>query len=166
MASVQVAWADEPSHEAVVLHSAREVLILEGTDGVRPPEGVPITIVDEHGRSITGRVAEHGHSGRYLVSRGERPVRRVRRLRVSLPGTANGSTLSEVSQVEVSDLTTSGARLRGIEVPVGSDLTLRFTPPGRNEPVAVKAFVVHSTRGADAPWVGVSFRLVALRGGR
>jgi hypothetical protein len=30
----------------------------------------------------------------------------------------------------------------------------------------VRAVVAHGTHGATQPWIGVTFRLVALRGGR
>jgi hypothetical protein len=68
--------------------------------------------------------------------------------------------------VEIADLTTSGARVRGIELPIDSEVTLDFTPPGRDDLVSVRAVVVHGTHRARQPWVGVRFRLVAMRGGR
>jgi hypothetical protein len=49
---------------------------------------------------------------------------------------------------------------------VGTQVTLDFTPPGRDEPVSVRALVAHATHGAVKPWIGVAFRLVAMRGGR
>ena len=62
-------------------------------------------------------------------------------------------------------LTTGGARVRGIELPVGSQVTLEFTPPYRHEMVSVRAIVAHGTHRAERPWIGVIFRLVAMRGG-
>ena len=41
--------------------------------------------------------------------------------------------------VEIMDLTTGGARVNGIELPVGSQVTLDFIPPGRTESVSVTA---------------------------
>jgi hypothetical protein len=68
--------------------------------------------------------------------------------------------------VEIIDLTTGGCRIRGLELPVGTTLALEFTPPSRDEPVSVRGVVAHGTHRADQPWIGLSFRLVALRGGR
>jgi hypothetical protein len=93
-------------------------------------------------------------------------LRRSPRLRVSLPGTLRSAALSEAVPVEIADLTTSGARVRGLELPVGTQVTLQFTPPGRKDQVSVRALVVHATHRADRPWLGVRFKLVALRGGR
>jgi hypothetical protein len=73
---------------------------------------------------------------------------------------------SEWTDVELADLTTGGARVRGLELPVGSQISLGFTPPGRTEPVTVRALVVHGTHGSKQPWIGIAFRLVAMRGGR
>jgi hypothetical protein len=51
-------------------------------------------------------------------------------------------------------------------LPVGTPVTLDFTPPYRDEPVSVRAHVAHGTHGGQHPWIGVVFRLVAIRGGR
>ena len=111
-------------------------------------------------------MAEHGRAGRFLIAMGERAVRRSLRLRVSLPGKLRGGSLTEWTDVELADLTTGGARVRGVELPVGSQVTLAFTPPGRSDQVTVRALVAHGTHGAQRPWIGIAFRLVALRGGR
>jgi hypothetical protein len=68
--------------------------------------------------------------------------------------------------VEIVDLTTSGARIRGVELRVGTHVTLGFTPPAREHPVNVRAVVAHGTHRGEHPWIGVLFRLVAMRGGR
>ena len=88
------------------------------------------------------------------------------RVKVSLPGTLRSSLLAEAVPVEIADLTTSGARIRGVELSVDTQVSLEFVPPGRMDMVSVRALVVHANRGADRPWLGVRFRLVALRGGR
>jgi hypothetical protein len=140
------------------------MLVLEAIDPqtVLPPLGTRIEI-----RGVgVGRLAEHGRVGRFLVALGDRPVRRALRLKVSLPATLRGPALSAPQTVEIVDLTTSGARIRGIELPVGSQVTLDFTPPYRDDPVSVRASVAHGTHHAERPWIGVHFRLVALRGGR
>ena len=136
-------------------------------DGERtlPALGTPVRIA-RPGETLTGRVAEHGRAGRFLVSLGDRPVRRATRLRVHLPATLRCSQRPEPLPVDIVDLTSAGARIRGIELGVGSEVTLCFTPPGREDAVTVRATVVHGTRGAVQPWIGVAFRLVAMRGGR
>jgi PilZ domain len=133
-----------------------------------PAPGTPTTVVATDGSSqpLTGRLAEQGRGGRFLVALGDRPVRSGARLRVSLPATLRSPALPAPVTVEMVDLTTGGARVRGAELPVGTPVTLDFTPPGRHEPVSVRASVAHGTHGGAQPWVGVAFRLVALRGGR
>lgn len=151
---------------ALVTHHGRGILILEASaKETLPAVGTPMLIISED-EVLDGRLAEHGRGGRFLVSLGERTVRRTPRLRVSLPGTLRASTLAHPVAVELADLTSGGARVRGVELPVGSPLTLHFTPPTRKEPVSVRAMVAHGTQGAKQPWIGVVFRLVAMRGGR
>src|SRR5579859_1975385 len=173
LAEVTCTWVDDSEAAvlepalAVILHAANDMLVLEAGD-VRqklPPLG---TLVHVKGDKLqaTGRLAEHGRAGRFLVCIGTRPVRRSIRLRVSLPGTLRCPLLPEPAQVEIVDLTTGGARVRGVELPAGTQVALDFTPPGRDESVTVRALVAHGTAGADHPWIGLIFRLVALRGGR
>ena len=172
LAEVTCTWANENEEDggatqAAVVHSAHDMLVLDATDPAvsLPSIGTPLNVSDGTDE-ITGRLAEHGRGGRFLVSLGERPVRRSLRLKVCLPATLRGRTLDEPQTVEIVDLTTGGARIRGIELPVGTTVTLDFTPPYRREPVSVRATVAHGTHGAERPWIGVVFRLVALRGGR
>jgi hypothetical protein len=167
LTEVSCRWLEHEPVTAVVLHSARDMLVLEAADPRQtlPPLG---TLMHVSGDSMnaTGRLAEHGRAGRFLVCLGSRPVRRATRMRVSLPGTLRCPLLPEPLQVEIADLTTAGARVRGVELPVDTQVALDFTPPGRDQPVTVRALVAHATHGAAQPWVGLIFRLVALRGGR
>jgi hypothetical protein len=166
LAELECSWGDERT-KAVVVHATREMLILEASNPQRalPAAGTDVRLVDASGER-TGRLAEHGRNGRFLVSLGERPVRRAVRLRVSLPGVLRSAALDEPKQVEIIDLTTGGCRIRGVELPVGTHVALEFTPPSRDEAVSVRAAVAHGTHRAAQPWIGVTFRLVALRGGR
>jgi PilZ domain len=172
LAEVTCAWddaEDKPGGEATaaIVHRAPEMLVLEASDPnvVLPPLG---TVVRVNGQSqvLSGRLAEHGRGGRFLLALGDRPVRGSLRLRVSLPATLRSPFLTGPVAVEIVDLTTGGARLRGAELAVGTQLTLDFTPPGREQAVMVRAVVAHGTHQADKPWMGVRFRLVAMRGGR
>jgi hypothetical protein len=152
---------------AMVVHAAREMLVLEASNPreVLPALGTLIQVTGDI-EPVTGRLAEVGRAGRFLISLGERPVRNALRLRVSLHGTLRCATLPEPRSVEIVDLTTGGARLRGVELPVDSQVTFEFTPPGRDDPVTVRARVAHTSNQPDQPWIGVVFRLVAMRGGR
>jgi len=154
--------------DALVLHAAKDMLVLEAAEptAALPPLGTAMRIATDDWGQLAGRLAEHGRGGRFLVSIGERPVRGTSRLKVALPATVRSKELGEARAVELIDLTTGGARIRGVELPVGSQVTLDFTPPGRDQPVTVRALVAHGTHGAQQPWIGVTFRLVALRGGR
>jgi hypothetical protein len=169
LAEVTCSWGDGGVEQAtaVIVHAGRDMLVLEAADPRRvlPPLGTEVHVTGES-KDLNGRLAEHGRAGRFLVSIGLRPVRRAMRLRVSLQGTLRCKTLAEPLAVEIVDLTTGGCRVRGIEVPVGSQVTLDFTPPGRDQSVTVRALVAHSTHGSEKPWIGVAFRLVAMRGGR
>ncbi len=167
LAPVELAWASGQRTSALLLHAARTMLVLEASDPqhVLPPLGT-VAKIEGAGDQHTGRLAEHGRAGRFLVALGEREVRRALRLRVSLPGTLRCRSLAEPLEVEIADLTTGGARIRGIELPVATHVTLDFVPPGSEQPVSVRATVAHGTHGATRPWIGVAFRLVAIRGGR
>jgi hypothetical protein len=167
LSTANLRWATGAEGNALLLHVARTMLVLESTepDVVLPPLGTDVHIVCGE-QSYGGRLAEHGRAGRFLVSLGERPVRGSLRLRVSLPAMLRDPGSGEAKEVEIVDLTTGGARIRGLELPVGSQVTLDFTPPGGTQPVAVRAVVAHGTHGAKQPWIGVRFRLVAIRGGR
>src|SRR5215208_6428272 len=75
---------------AEVISSTANVLLLQSADGSRLPAlGIPIRLrVTWDRQVITGRIAAHGLGGRFLVSVGERPIRRSRRYPVDLVGTA------------------------------------------------------------------------------
>jgi len=173
LAQVKVTWAEEAPATtagritAAVVHSSSSMLVLEAIDTklALPPIGTQLEVRGEK-QQVRGRLAEHGRTGRFLVAIGDRPVRRALRLKVSLPGTVRATALDGPHTVEIVDLTTGGARIRGVELPVGSQVTLEFTPPYRDSPVSVRALVAHGTHRGQQPWIGVLFRLVALRGGR
>ncbi len=172
LAEVTCTWDDDEGQlkgetTAAIVHRAPEMLVLEASDPrlVLPPLGTLVRVTGQ-GEPLSGRLAEHGRGGRFLLALGERPVRGSLRLRVSLPATLRSRALAQALTVEIVDLTTGGARIRGAELPVGSQVTLDFTPPGREQAVMVRAVVAHGTHRAEKPWIGVRFRLVAMRGGR
>jgi hypothetical protein len=171
LAEVACSWrnaANAPEQlTALVVHAARDMLVLEasGLPQALPPLGTEIQVSGQIAH-LTGRLAEEGRGGRFLVTVGDRPVRRDQRLRVSVPGTLRSAGLRVPVAVEIVDLTTSGARIRGVELAAGAQVMFEFTPPGRDEPVTVRALVAHSSAETEHNWIGVVFRLVAMRGGR
>jgi hypothetical protein len=146
-----------------VLGSTNNVLLLEGLDrNVQlPPLGTPVRLRVEWDRQqLTGRVAAHGAATRFLVSIGERAIRRSRRFPVDLPGRARSAHLYGPVEVRITDLSTGGARVAGLDLPIGTELELSFVPPGRKEAITVLGFVVRSIDATDVATVGVAFRLV------
>jgi hypothetical protein len=148
---------------AEVIGSTGNVLLLQALD---PAVALPVlgTLVrlkvDWDRQVLNGRLAAHGVAGRFLVSIGERAIRTSRRFAVSLPGTAQSIHLYGTVEVRIADLSTGGARVEGIDLPVGSDVNLTFTPPGRPAPINVTGFVVRAIGGTEVPTLGVAFRLV------
>jgi hypothetical protein len=148
---------------AEVLGSTGNVLLLQALDPTvaLPVLGTRVRLRVEWDRQLlNGRLAAHGVAGRFLVSVGERAIRTSRRFAVSLPGTAQSVHLYGTVEVRIADLSTGGARIEGIDLPVGSDLNLTFTPPGKSGPINVTGFVVRVIDGTDVPTLGVAFRLV------
>ncbi len=148
---------------AEVIGSTASVLLLQGPDtGAKvAPLGAPVRLRVEWDRQLLScRLAAHGATGRFLVSIGDRAIRRLRRVPVDLPGVARAPQLPNPVDVRVVDLSTGGARVEGIELPVGSELELRFTPPGRPTPITVLGFVLRMVEVDDARSVGLAFRLV------
>jgi hypothetical protein len=149
--------------KAEVIGSTDNVLLLQGSDpdATLPPLGSPMRVRIVWDRQLLiGRLAAHGVAGRFLVSIGERAIRYSRRFPVDLPGIANSAHLYGPVEVRVVDLSTGGARVRGIDLPVGTEIQLQFTPPGQTAQLTVLGFVVRAIDGAEMPTLGVAFRLV------
>ena len=146
---------------ADVLGSTANVLLLQGEEGVvLPALGSPIRLkLDWDRQTVIGRLAANGVAGRFLVTVGERAIRRSRRFPVSLPGVLRSAYFQGARDVLVTDLSSGGARLEGIELPLGAELELRFLPPGRATPMEVQGFVVRNIEGAEVPKIGIAFRL-------
>ena len=148
---------------AEVIGSTGNVLLLQSLDptAALPVLGTPVRLRVEWDRQmLNGRIAAHGVAGRFLVSIGERAIRSSRRFPVSLAGTAQSAHLYGAVEVRIADLSTGGARVEGIDLPVGSDVSLTFTPPGKAAPINVVGFVVRVIDGTEVPTLGVAFRLV------
>jgi PilZ domain len=148
---------------AEVIGSTGNVLLLQAVDpaAVLPILGTKVRLrVDWDRQLLNGRIAAHGVAGRFLISVGERAIRSSRRFAVSLPGTAESAHLYGTVQVRIADLSTGGARVEGIDLPVGTEVNLTFIPPGRPGPINVTGFVVRAIDGTEVPTLGVAFRLV------
>jgi hypothetical protein len=147
---------------AEILGSTANVLLLSGPEHwTLPPLGTLVRLsLDWDRQTLSGRLAAHGVAGRFLVSVGERPIRRSRRFAVNLPAIAASPQLYGPVEVRLKDLSAGGARIEGIELPIGSEVELTFTPPGRKQPLTVLAFVVRTIDAAEQPTIGVAFRLV------
>lgn len=146
-----------------VLGSTGNVLLLQCPDAqaALPPLGTPVRLRSDWDRQVlTGRIAAHGVAARFLVTIGERAIRRSRRFPVNLTGTANSGHLYGPTEVRIIDLSTGGARVEGLDLPIGTELELRFTPPGRPGPITVQGFVVRAIESAESPCLGIAFRLV------
>lgn len=147
---------------AEVLGSTANVLLLEGEpDGPSLPQlGTPVRLRLEWDRQqLNGRLAAHGIAGRFLVAVGERAIRRSRRFTVNLPGIARCKQLIGAAEVRITDVSAGGARVEGIDFPIGSEIDLHFTPSGRQQPIDVHGFVVRRIEPTDVPTVGIAFRL-------
>jgi hypothetical protein len=158
-----VADCGGPLLRADVLGSTGTVLLLQALDedADLPALGTAIRLrVAWDRQTLIGRMAAHGMAGRFLVTLGERAIRRSRRFAVDLPGLARSAQLDGIIEVRLTDLSTGGARVQGIQLPVGSDVGLQFTPPGRPDPISVLGFVVRDITGTPEPTIGVAFRLL------
>jgi hypothetical protein len=145
---------------ARLLQATPSVLLLEGPlpGGRELPIGSFLQVaLPGQARTLEARLAAYGDGDRYLVSLGSRAVRGAVRMQVDLPAVARGPGLADEQPVRVVDLSSSGARLSGIRLPVGSDFELRFVPPGRRGSVAVRCVVVRAIDEGGPAEVGVTF---------
>jgi hypothetical protein len=146
---------------AQLLHMTASVLVLEGEHppGAQPSPGLPVRVgLPGDPRMIAGRLAAFGRGGRFLVAVGSRPVRGAMRYRVDLPAVVRALATNEVSTAELIDLSSTGARLRGVRLPVGGECDLTFMPPGGHEVVNLRCVVVRTIAHAEQEDVGVAFR--------
>jgi hypothetical protein len=147
--------------QAQLLHGSPSVLLLEGErpPGGPPQPGTPLRVgLPGLPRMVTARLAAYGQSGRYLVALGSRAVRGALRVRVDLPGVVRTASLTAPTSVRVLDLSSSGARVRGVQLPIGSDCELRFVPPGRNDTATLRCVVIRFVEDETDPGdLGLAF---------
>jgi hypothetical protein len=145
---------------ARLVQATPNVLLLEGElpGGARLPVGTPLRVTRPgQAELLEARLAAHGDRGRYLVALGSRAVRGAARVRVDLPALARGRALGGQHSARVVDLSSSGARVRGVRLPVGSEFELCFVPPGRRAGVRLGCVVVRAVDDVEPPEVGVTF---------
>jgi hypothetical protein len=153
--------------QAKVLGSSAGVLLLQASDATKlPPLGTLLRLqVAWDRQQLNGRLAAYGANARFLVTLGERAIRRSRRFSVDLAATVRSAHLqgADTETVRIVDLSTSGARIEGAgaRLPVGAEVELHFTPPGQAEPMAVHGFVIRKIGGLPTPSVGVAFGLAS-----
>jgi hypothetical protein len=162
--------SDEPQYALVswgtgitrarLLHVTPGVLLLEGEQapGKPLPPGAPLRVgLPGTNTMVPGRLAASGQQGRFLIALGSRAVRGSARVRVELRAIARTNASASGRPVKVVDLSSSGARVRGLDLPIGSDFDLSFVPPGRQDLVTLRCVAVRSV-GEDAlPELGVAF---------
>src|SRR5437879_13320137 len=76
LTEVSCRWLEHEPVTAVVLHTAREMLVLEAADPRQtlPPLGTRVRVSGES-LNASGRLAEDGRAGRFLACLGSGPVR-------------------------------------------------------------------------------------------
>lgn len=153
--TISVAFGNELS-EARVLHATPNVLLLEGE--LPPlPVGTPLRVaLAGSAGPVEARLAATVDNGRYLVAIGSRAVRGAARVKVDLPAVCRVAQTG-TRMARVIDLSSSGARLRGVRLAVGRELEVSFVPPGRRDNVRLRCVVVRAIEDAPDPEIGVTF---------
>src|SRR5579872_3828567 len=138
--------------QAEVLGSTAHVLLVQSLSETKPLPalGTLVRLKPAWDRQIVlGRLAALGTEGRFLVSLGARSIRNSRRIPVSLMGIARSNHLDSGIVVHLTDLSTGGARVQNLDLPIGSEVLLQFTPPNSSDPIDVSGFVVRSIPNAN-----------------
>jgi methyl-accepting chemotaxis protein len=81
----------------------------------------------------------------------------ARREPVNIPVSARCAAWSGVRAARIVDLSTTGARIDGLEAPAGSRLRLAFVDPATTLRVQKAATVMRSAVGDGGAWVGIAF---------
>jgi hypothetical protein len=145
--------------QARLVRMTPSVLLLEGMPPEERPEiGTPVQVsIPGMSRMQPARLATFAPDGRFLLALGKRPVRGAVRVQTDLP--AELTIGPSKSCARVVDLSSSGARIRGAQLAVGSECELSFRPPGRQERVTMRCVVV---RAIDEHEAAVAFCSGAL----
>jgi hypothetical protein len=154
-----VSWGSATT-SAKIVQATPSVLVLQGElpEGPPLPPGAPVQVeLADSQRAVQARVAAYGQGGRYLLALGMRAVRGAARVRVDLPATVRGGGLPAPARVRIVDLSSSGARLRGLRLAVGADIELSFVPPGRRDAVTMRNVVVRAMDERGEAEIGVAF---------
>jgi len=159
VAEAMVSWGSRVTRAKLLLNTPG-VVLLEGEigAGANARAGIPVRIGLPGARNmVDGRLAAIGQNQRFLVALGSRAVRGAARVRVDLPCFAVGQALGGQKPVRIVDLSSSGARVQGLELEVGADFELRFVPPGHSTVESLRCVVVRTIGEDQPPDVGVAF---------
>jgi PilZ domain len=160
-----VTWGKEVT-VAKILHVTHSVILLEGPKprARHALKAGTLVRVGRPGRppSVPARLAADGQGARYLLALGLRAVRGTQRHRVNIPAIVGATGLQGLVAARIVDLSSSGARVRGLTLQPGADCEVSFVPPGRRELVTTRSVVVHQQKGRLPPEIGVAFRGAGL----
>ncbi len=161
---VSVLWGPDHEVPSTVVRSTLHVALLEAKqmpEGLRQL-GVLIRLESPGDPApLPARLAALGKGGRYLVSLGYRPIRRSPRTSVDLPTLVKSPALDGVVLARIVNLSETGARVQGVQLPIGEEVDLSFTPPegngGETDRMTVRGQVVRHIVDAENVEIGVHF---------
>jgi methyl-accepting chemotaxis protein len=81
----------------------------------------------------------------------------ARRQAVNIPVAVALRLWTGTRSAKIVDLSATGARVDGLEIPAGSEIQLQFTDPETTMRVLRTAKVMRSANGEGGPWVGIAF---------
>lgn len=154
-----VSWGNGVTR-AEIVQATSSVLLLEGDRpaGTPLPSGSPVRVgLPGTPQMLPARLAAYGQQNRFLVALGSRAIRGAARARVDLRAVAHYPSAPNGQAMRVVDLSSSGARVRGMPLPIGSEFDLTLVPPGRADLVTLRCVVVRSIPESSPPEMGVAF---------
>jgi len=154
-----VSWGNGITR-AEILQATTSVLLLQGDrpTGTALSPGSPLRVgLPGSPHMLPARLATYGQNNRYLVALGSRAVRGAARVRIDLRAVVHHAGARQGQPMRVVDLSSSGARLRGVPLPPGSEFELTFVPPGRHDLVTLRCVVVRAIPDTSPTEMGAAF---------
>ena len=155
---VRVARSRESWVQADVLYASPDIVVLQAR--LTLPKwsvGADVRLLKDNGQAATGRIASFGQGGRFLVTLGSRAIRRSARRKLDIPAVVWAGSPLAAYPATILDVSRTGARLEGLKLVVGSELALRFTPPGSDHEFTLRGIVVRQIPTAEEPEIGIAF---------
>ena len=118
-----------------------------------------VRLLGNDGRTAVGRIASFGQGGRFLVTLGSRAIRRSARRKLDIPAVVWAGTPVTAYPATILDVSRTGARVEGVSLPVGSELALRFTPPGGDHEFTLRGIVVRQIPTTEHSEIGIAFTM-------